>query len=78
MMAIDVLDLVRARQLLGVQGPRSLIEGVRALMAERDAAVADAAAMRELLVEEQKLRHEYGTRLARIEARDVEGPGVGP
>lgn len=34
---------------------------------ERDAAVSDASTMRELLIEEQKLRHEYGTKLSTIE-----------
>ena len=38
----------------------------RALV-ERDAAVADASMMRELLIEEQTLRHEYGTKLATLE-----------
>lgn len=73
--ASDVLDLSRARDLLGCGPGTSLLDGVRAIVVEAkmlrghlDAALADASALRDLLIEEQKLRHDYGTRLARIEA----------
>lgn len=48
----------------------------RALRTERDAALADANALRELLLEEQALRHEYGSRLARLEAEAQRPPSV--
>lgn len=81
----DVLELAQVRALLGCVPSQSLLEGVRdvvsqvrALEGHLEAALADANALRELLIEEQRLRHEYGSRLARLEAHDVEGPGGAP
>lgn len=81
--ASDVLDLGRARDLLGCGPGTSLLDGVRALKAEArmlrghlEAALADANALRELLLEEQALRHEYGSRLARVEAEAQRVPTV--
>lgn len=72
--ASDVLDLARARDLLGCGPGTSLLDGVRALVVEArmlrghlEAALDDANALRELLIEEQVLRHEYGMRLAKAE-----------
>lgn len=73
--ADDVLQLSTARTLLGCASGQSLVDGVRDVLAQvralkhhLEAALADASALRDLLIEEQKLRHDYGTRLARIEA----------
>lgn len=73
--ADDVLYLSTARALLGCASGQSLVDGVRDVLAQvraleghLEAARADAEEARELLIEEQKLRHDYGTRLARLTA----------
>lgn len=66
--ANDVLSLVRVRAIIGCSPQVELVDAVEALRRERDAAIAEANAMRELLIEEQQLRHEYGMRLARQSA----------
>ena len=71
--ASDVLALGRVRALLGCAPHVELVDAVEALRSERDAAIADANVMRELLVEEQVLRHEYGMRLARLETAKDNG-----